>query len=210
MPEPTGVGMLVNPNGTAETLSAEEHADIATVLQMLRGEKGDHFSEALDYLLFSLKDSNSKTLPRILATMVAQDLQDCMHHDLGPDAAIYAATWHTEPTYLTDEEFRIVGDTVKAIRRGGWFPDWLANQVTAIADGITAADRCPSPMQIAGTLTGAVEEWETKTDAVREALKQRPDLFPAPATEPKAVPEAPDASKAPAKSPRTHKQHRSR
>ena len=96
---------------------------------------------------------------------------------------------------LADDELETLGFTLTAIRRVGWFKAWLDLQVHAIATNHLPGDCQPSPLQIAGSLTLAITEWEDQLNAAKRFAELRPDLvLPTPPAAPEPV-----ATKTPAK-----------
>ena len=114
----------------------------------------------------------------VLAGQIAQWLADHESSDLSKDD-FYGVLHgrHGDTQLLTESEEETLRFTLAAIRLGGWFSKWLDLQVHAIATNNLPGDRHPSPLQIAGSLTTAIAEWQEELDAAKRVAARRPDLL---------------------------------
>lgn len=209
MPSENGTAYLVDPEGqTPETLSSEEFTDVKRLLDISRNDAQRALESAIGWLLYLSpgKEAAAMDAEKVFGSMVHHFLSDVFDDSGG----VLANRLGKDIEILSDREIEILQWTLATIRKGGWFPSWLATQCATIADGTSRPeDRFPSPLKIAASLVDAINEHEAQMEAAREMVRMRPDLlFPAqPATpEPPAAPEPPaEPTAAPAKAQRARK-----
>jgi len=200
MPEEKESGILVDPTGDAEALSRKESATLSACLRILREGDTSALYDALEAIVeVSAELGSYPEHAEVIRTQISKFLYNNESLALSdhPDArGVLGGQMKSHPLQiLAADELEILGFTVTAIRRVGWFKAGLDLQVHAIATNHLPGDRHPSPLQIASSLTLAITEWEDQLNAAKQFAERRPDLlFPVmrregdPSAEPATVP----------------------
>ena len=181
-------GVLLDPKGhQAEAIDENEYNALRSHLQIMRSlDYQEHqsilSSVVLDYdFMLRLK---GKGIPRnrpLLSAVAMGFKNDNLAEDHTAGIIVHQKGELCEE--LTEPEIAALWDTLKTLRAGGWFAQWLEMQVSTIGNGNQPDDKHPSPLKIIGTLTDAVDQYEREIDAAREMITRRPDiLIPVPPT----------------------------
>nr|MDP9113134.1 hypothetical protein [Acidobacteriota bacterium] len=182
MPTETGTGtaFLVDPMGAAPVALDEE--DFKNIRQYLhvKHSANDETAAAIDWLLhLSIEYDGNKHKGlndhEILKWMVTQYLSDWERDEA--HGVLAGSMKDSQPRDLSERELEILECTLATIRVGGWFPEWLRLQVSAIAGGEgIPGDRHPTPLQIAASLGLCIQEHQEEMETARQFAKRRPDL----------------------------------
>jgi len=164
---------LIDPTGKAPELMDE--AVYRILLSYLNLPDGCPACDAVEWLLrraSETPDMNTKEVLRESLSHYANSFND------GLTAGILANVRTGKSEDLTKIETEILENTLVAIRAGGWFPRWVGIQLDQIVHNKNAAERFPTPLQIAGSLNwGWLEEYEEEMEQAREIARMRPDLL---------------------------------
>jgi len=184
---------LVDPNGHApQAIDEDDFKRIRQYLD-LRHSANDEMCEAVHWLLHISTTEKGTDDHEIFKYMVWHYLSDS-ERDYYAEGVLSGRMKDAHPHVLSDRELEILEWTLKAVRTGGWFADWLERQVQTIATGSHPDDLHPAPLKIAASLVNCIQEFEEQMEAARKMVRLRPDLlFPAPPAtpEPAAVSEPP-------------------
>jgi len=184
---PNETAFLVDPMG-----QAPEVIDVAVhkiLLQYLNLPENSPARDAIEWLLWQASQAPGMDDKEVLSQSLWH-YTNTFDHSLA--AGVLASVRAGEISDLTEEETKVLQDTLMAIRVGGWFPQWFALQVGAIANGEgIPGDRHPTPLQIAATLTDCVQEHEERMETARQFAQMRPDLILGATLEPVATQEPP-------------------
>jgi len=194
-------GILISPTGDAVAIDDEEHELIARLLTIQRSTdpRGDAFNQAIYNLLWSFQNKTDLVTSKEVAQSFVINFLQNRESDGYQDTEGLLAGFHSENWFtLNHDQLVALKNTYKVLSIGGWFADWLDDQVATIATGTMPEDRSPSPLKIAGTLNVALANWQEKVESTKRFAELRPDLlFPAPPAEPEAAAEPSTTSKAP-------------
>lgn len=175
-------GVLLDPTGRAEAIDEKEHRHLSAHLSILRSLDHQEHQAVIgaaisDFEMAEMaKSKNLKHRGKPLLSAVFFEY-DC--ENLNRDGA-HGALVHMmgEPCEeLIEEEIAVLWNTLKTVRTGGWFAEWLAMQVDCVGNGDRPDDKHPSPLKIMGTLTDAVDQYEKEIDAARGMIARRPDVL---------------------------------
>jgi hypothetical protein len=197
MPETKRAGTLISPDGNCEVLSEGEHRFLVNCLEISRSGPETH-SGALSSIAICLRESPEFICGRVLDYYVESrgHTLPAGRGDFDTAESVLVKREADDPfPILSTEEHVVITNAINAYRLGGWFANWLKGHLNTIANPTSPADRHPSPLVIAGSLTEAIAEFGAEEKSARELMLRRPDLFsppPSVAQEPK--PKAPAAS----------------
>jgi hypothetical protein len=187
-------GVLLDHTGNAEAINETEHRALKSHLSILRSLDYQEHQTVLgatimDFeIIEKLKVAEHPYKPKpLLSAVVMGYVNDYMFKD-GSRGALVSA--HGEPDEeLTESEIADLWDTLKTLRAGGWFAEWLEMQVRTIANGNLPDDKHPSPLKIVGTLVDAVDQFEKEIETARAMVTRRPDILIPAAKAPKPAPQ---------------------
>ena len=155
--KPTSLGALIDPMGAEPTaLSAIEHLCLKECLEVLRSEKLPLHQRAIEIGASSQTDRGEFVLYCLAAEYcetqgfpIRETVQRAGVRRSNPQQV-----WRRTPSrFSSEDECRVLLDTLTTLRRKSWFGEWLSGQAHSIANANNPDDRFPAPLKIASTLT---------------------------------------------------------
>lgn len=187
--QPTIGGILCDPRGEAISIDRDEHRKLATHLEILREPDHSEHSSILYAVITNHEqrkiwrehntldlDSPWSMLPNVVRALFEDELLEPGGYNKGYDSVLVTADGKIDERLSADEAL-VLSNMLKVLRAGGWFGEWLSQQVAA-ATRSNEPDIChPSPLFIASTLVYPIEEFQNEVEETRKVIARRPDLF---------------------------------
>jgi hypothetical protein len=179
------LGALIDPMGHAEALSKWEYETAKACLELHRSDVPE--LQAVARMIHGAAEAKYRTFENMMDRLVRNLTEDgveidglligtgtpiCLHEDT-------TTAWLEDDISKADREYELnepetLAALVKIIRAGGWFPDWLHLQIHNFVPG---NNPMPSPLNVMGSLTVALERFQEKVEETREMLGLYPDEF---------------------------------
>jgi hypothetical protein len=163
-------GALIDPMGSGEALSEEEHIILKVCLNLCRSDEWWH--RGIQHALYCLERTDSgRTLGAFLDSILSRAGR---HSDEFVGMLAIANLRQVELLQDKEEganfdEPTVLAEFLKVLRRGGWFAAWLEARVINYADG---SNPLPTPLEVMGLLTDDAAEFAEKLSAAREVLQE--------------------------------------
>lgn len=184
-------GALLDPkrNDDPVALTESEYRALKTHLGIMRSSEYAEHQSVLNAILWDfdhrLTRDNNPLLGYILHHFQSDNVID------SDSVGVLAGVYNKPMEELAEDEMEILHNTLKVVRNGGWFPDWLGVELSLMVDSDKPARKYPSPLAVAEDVLSATEQYDFDADAAREMVQMRPDLFAPPAAAPVEPPPSP-------------------